>query len=313
MVQARSVTDGESMTLTSRDLTALHHCVQDGSLELLYQPEVDLATGGIVAMEGLLRWHHRDLGLLSPPSFLDLAEASGEMGPIGHWVLRAGASEAALWGAVPGPQRRLWLNISASQLSSPGFVDLVGQVVAETGLAHGALGLEVSEATVQALGPCAAPVLADLRAAGVALAVDDFTSWFATLGAIATLPIDAVKLGHDYVRGLGDDTGEFGARDATVAAVITEAHEHGILVVAEGVESWGEAARLTLLGCDRAHGWLFSSAQRGDKARWLLQHGTGWQGTSVAAPRPAPRAAPAIPVPRAPAVVPAPRTVTAAS
>ena len=311
------VADGRSLSLTSRDLTALHHCAQEGSLEPLYQPEVDLATGGIVAMEGLLRWHHRDLGLLSPPSFLELAEASGAMGPIGRWVLRAGAAEAVLWGDLPGPQRRLWLNISASQLSSAGFVDLVGEVVAEAGLVHGALGLEVSEATVKALGPCAASVLTDLRAAGVALAVDDFTSWFATIGAIATLPIDAVKLGHDYVRGLGDVTGELGARDATVAAVITEAHDHGILVVAEGVESGYEAARLMLLGCDRAHGWLFSSAQRGDKARWLLQHGTGWQGTGVATPTPTPtptpRPAPAIPVPRTGSVVPAPRVVVPAS
>ena len=272
--------------VTTDDLLALQQCANDGSLELHYQPEVDLATGGIVAMEGLLRWHHRDLGLLSPPGFLDLAEDSGEMGPIGRWVLREGAAEAAAWSVLRGPQRRLWLNISASQLSGAGFLELVAQVVADAGLAPGALGREISEATVCALGPSAGAVLSELRSAGVALAVDDFTSWFATLGAIASLPIDAIKLGHRYVRGVGDATGSDGAGDVAVATIIAEAHEHGMIVVAEGVETWGEAARLTELGCDRAHGWLFSSAQRSDKARWLLQHGTGWQGSSLL---PAPR------------------------
>lgn len=274
-----------ALTLTSHDLTALHRCSEDGSLELLYQPEVELATGGIVAMEGLLRWHHADLGLLSPPAFLDLAEDSGEMNAIGRWVLRTGAAEAVAWAGLPGPQRRLWLNVSAGQLGSPGFVELVADVVAEAGLPAGALGLEIAEGCVRRLGPDAGPLLADLRAAGVALAVDDFSSWIATLGAIEALPVDAVKLGHRYVRGVGEGVGSDGAGDATVQAVIEQAHAKGMLVVAEGVETWGEAARLTELGCDRAHGWLFASAQRADKARWLLRHGRGWQGSTLPAPR----------------------------
>lgn len=276
-------------TLTGHDLVALHSCSEDGSLELLYQPEVDLATGGIVAMEGLLRWHHADLGLLSPPAFLDLAEDSGEMNAIGQWVLRAGAAEAALWASLPGPapagaQRRLWLHVSAGQLSSPGFLELVADTVAGVGLAHGALGLEVAESCVRALGAEAGPLLTDLRAAGVALAVDDFSSWIATLGAIGALPVDAIKLGHRYVRGIGDGVGADGVGDATLSAVIDQAHDRGMVVVAEGVETWGEAVRLTELGCDRAHGWLYASAQRADEARWLLRSGTGW--TVHPVPRP---------------------------
>ncbi len=278
-----------SPTLTGHDLAALHSCAEDGSLELLYQPEVDLATGGIVAMEGLLRWHHADLGRLSPPAFLDLAEDSGEMDAIGRWVLHAGAAEAALWAvllgpALPGAQRRLWLNVSAGQLSSPGFVELVADTVTGAGLAHGALGLEVSESGVRQLGAEAGPLLTALRDAGVALAVDDFSSWIATLGAIEALPVDAIKLGHRYVRGIGDGVGPDGAGDATVAAVIAQAHVRGMVVVAEGVETWGEAVRLTELGCDRAHGWLYASGQRADKARWLLRSGTGW--TVPPVPRP---------------------------
>lgn len=267
-------------------LPALHRSVDDGSLELLYQPEIDLQTGAIVAMEGLLRWHHETLGLLAPPDFLELADASGEIVPIGEWVLRTGAAEAARWAQLPGPARRLWLNISPSELVAEGFAALVREVVDAHGLPHGALGLEVAESCVIALGPSAAPLLEQLRAAGVALAVDDFSSFYSTLGAIEVLPLDAVKLGSRYVRGVGELVGPDGAGDPLVAAVIEQAHSRGQYVVAEGVETWGEAARLTELGCDRAHGWLFSSAQRADKARWLLQHGRGWdREASVPLPR----------------------------
>lgn len=285
---AGSMVDIRSMTIpvTSHDLEALRRCAHDGSLELHYQPEIDLVTGGIVAMEGLLRWHNAEQGLLSPPAFLDLAEQRGETSAIAEWVLREGAAEAVRWTALSGPPRRLWLNVSAAELAGAGFLELVARVVAEAGLVPGALGLDLAEATICALGPAAETVLTELRAAGVALAVDDFTSWFATLGAISSLPIDAIKLGHRYVRGVGESDGAQASGDVSVATVITEAHKHGMIVIAEGVETWGEAARLTELGCDRAHGWLFASAQRADKARWLLQHGTGWQGSGLV---PAPR------------------------
>ena len=273
-------------SLSLDSLPALQRCASDGTLELLYQPEYDLATGEIVAMEGLLRWHHGELGMLQPPAFLDLAEASGEIVSIGEWVLRAGIEEAVRWSLLPGPVRRLWLNVSPSQLAEPTFSDRVGIAVRASGLPEGALGLEVPEAGVLGLGEAAAPVLRDLRRAGVAIAVDDLTSFYSTLGAIAALPFDAVKLSHRYVRGVGDAVGPDGQGDPIVAAVIDQAHERGLIVVAEGVETWSEAARLIELGCDRAHGWLFASEQRADKARWLLEHGKGWQRAgSVPVPR----------------------------
>lgn len=287
-------------TLTGHDLAALHRCSQDGTLELQYQPEIDLATGGIVAMEGLLRWHHAQLGLLRPPSFLELAEDSGEINAIGQWVLREGAAEARVWAALrepalapapldePAPpvaQRRLWLNVSAGQLASPGFVAFVAETVEGSGLGYGALGLEVAESCILQLGASAVNSGTALHEAGVALAVDNSGSWSAVLRAIELLPVDAIKLGHRYVHGVGDGVGPDGEGDATVAAIIVRAHDCGMLVVAEGVQTWGEASRLTELGCDRAHGWLYASAQRADKARWLLRSGTGWTHQPLPHPR----------------------------
>jgi len=284
-----------SADASAEDLAALHRSVDDGTLELLYQPEVELDSGALVAMEGLLRWHHGDLGVLAPPSFLDLAERSGEIGPIGQWVLREGAAEARRWRSLPGPQRRLWLNVSHGQVVSPELPDLVAEALAVNELPPGSLGLEVSEQTVLHLGDLARPLLAALRATGVAIAVDDFSTWYATLGVIADLPVDVVKLGQRYVRGVGEDVTGDGTVEAMVATIVGQAHDHGMIVVAEAVETWAEAARLTELGCDRAHGWLFASPQRADRARWLLSRGAGWRGGLVT---PETRARPFVPGPR---------------
>src|SRR3954454_3039623 len=126
--------DMTASTLRAADLIALPRSSTDGSLELLYQPEVDLQTGAIVAMEGLLRWHRGDEGMLAPLAFLDLAEHNGEIGAIGSWVLREGAAEAARWQRLNGTVRQLFLNVSASQLVAPGFVDEVREVVEDFSL-----------------------------------------------------------------------------------------------------------------------------------------------------------------------------------
>jgi EAL domain-containing protein (putative c-di-GMP-specific phosphodiesterase class I) len=267
------------MTSPVVDAASLHHATTDGSLELMYQPEIDLDSGAIVAMEGLLRWHHGDLGILSPDAFLDLAIRSGDITTIGEWVLRTGAAEAASWRSLRGLARQLRLNVSTEQLLAEGFAELVRSVVADAKLAPGALGLEISERTILDLGSDAAPILVALRGAGVALVVDDFTSYYSALGAIEALPVDGIKLGHRYVRGVGDAD----HNDSFVSSVIDRAHARGLYVVAEGVETWSEHARLIELGCDRAHGWLFASAQRADKARWLLTQGTGWRSGAVGA------------------------------
>jgi EAL domain-containing protein (putative c-di-GMP-specific phosphodiesterase class I) len=229
--------------------------------------------------------------MLAPLAFLDLAEDNGEIGVIGSWVLREGAAEAARWQRMNGSVRQLFLNVSASQLAAPGFLDEVRDLIAEYSLPAGSLGIEVTEGALTILGDHAPALLMALHDLGVTLAVDDFGTWYSTLGALAELPVDAVKLDQRYVRGVGGDLED----DTIVASVIGLAHARGLYVVAEGVESWAESARLIELGCDRAHGFLFASPQRADRARWLLQQGTGWRGGIL---EPGDTASPAIPVPR---------------
>jgi EAL domain-containing protein (putative c-di-GMP-specific phosphodiesterase class I) len=285
------------MAVLDLDLVpALTRAVEDGSLQLHFQPEIDLASGSVVGMEALLRWAHPQRGLLWPADFLGVAQATGLLDRIGRWVLQQGAREAASWAQlpqVPGVlQRQLRLNISTGQLASPEFVADVLTVVREHGLAPGVLGLEFRQSTLTRLAASAPRQLAAVRAAGVALAVDDVRAWRTVIAQTGELPIDIVKLPRDAVRSLGREAaghidgpaaGPYPIERApgpmwrTVAASVALAHERGLLVVAEGVESWTESAALCEIECDRAHGFLFSGPQRADRARAMLATGTGWQ------------------------------------
>ncbi len=269
-----------SVTLDLDLVPALRRAVDDGSLVLHYQPEVDLASGSVVGMEALLRWQHPERGLLWPADFLGVAESTGLAPEIGRWVFGECLAEAVTWSATPGRRPgadwQLWVNVGAAQLAEPRFVEEVAAQVAAAGLPAGRLGIEVTERSLELLGSRAIGVLTQLRGAGLALAIDDFGSWYSSLATVGDLPIDAIKLDRSFVRGVGSDLED----DEIVASVIRLAHARDLYVVAEGVESWAEGARLCELGCDRAHGYLFSGPQRPERARWMLARGFGWRGTA---------------------------------
>jgi EAL domain-containing protein (putative c-di-GMP-specific phosphodiesterase class I) len=265
---------------------ALSRAIETDALVLHFQPEVDLASGAVVGMEALLRWQHPQRGLLWPADFLAVAEGAGLLPKLGWWVLERCASELETWRPLPpsadGSPRQMWVNVAGSQLLEPDFVDRVRDIVKSSALPPNMLGLEVTEEGLASGSRHAPALLEGLRAAGVSLALDDFGTWYSSLGTLGELPIDAVKLDQSFVRGVGSDL----ENDTIVSSVIALAHAHGVRVVAEGVESWSEGARLCELGCDRALGYLFSGPQRAEQARVMLAHGTGWQGSGrVPAPR----------------------------
>jgi diguanylate cyclase len=257
---------------------ALTRALDSDALVLHFQPEVDLASGAVVGMEALLRWQHPQRGLLWPGDFLAVADGAGLMPSLGWWVLEKCVAELESWRPLPptvdGVRRQMWVNVSGSQLLDPTFVERVAKLMAAAALPPGMLGLEVTEEALSTGSRAATELMASLRAAGVALAIDDFGTWYSSLGTLGELPIEAVKLDQSFVRGVGSDL----ENDSIVSSVIELAHAHGVRVVAEGVESWSEGARLCELGCDRALGYLFSGPQRAEQARLMLAHGTGWQG-----------------------------------
>ncbi|HTR69325.1 MAG TPA: EAL domain-containing protein [Mycobacteriales bacterium] len=264
-------------------LPALARAVDDDALVVHFQPEIDLASGSVTGMEALLRWQHPQRGLLWPADFLAIAEGAGLLTTLGWEVLRRGAGELAGWKSLAslpdGSPHQLWVNVSASQLLDVDFPDRLRALIEEFGLAPDSLGLEVTEETLATGSRHAPALLQELRDAGVALAIDDFGSWYCALATIGELPIAAVKLDRTFVRGVGSDL----ENDSIVASVIALAHAHGVRVVAEGVESWSEGARLCELDCDRAMGYLFSGPQIAENARTMLAHGAGW---TTPVPRP---------------------------
>jgi len=268
---------GGNMPKIDLDLVpALARAVAEDTLVVHYQPEVDLASGGVVGMEALLRWQHPQRGLLWPVDFLAVADRAGLLPMLGWEVLRCAARELSTWKSLPpivdGSPRQMWVNVAASQLLEVDFVERVSALVAEFALIPDTLGLEVTEETLATGSRHAPALLNELREAGVALAIDDFGSWYSSLGTLGELPIIAVKLDQSFVRGVGSDL----ENDSIVSSVIALAHAHGVRVVAEGVESWSEGARLCEIDCDRAMGYLFSGPQLAQHARLMLAHGAGW-------------------------------------
>jgi len=270
--------------LTRADLVAeVRQALADDNLDLVFQPEVELASGAVVGMEALLRWPHPTRGLLAPGDFLSEAERAGLLPEIGSWVLARAAEELTRWRDMPPHPtvraRQMWVNIGAQQLTDA-FLSEIDELISAHRLTPGTLGLEFSEKTLEHVGPRSIDALGELRRLGCALAVDDFGTWYSSLATLDEWPIDAVKLDRRFVRGVGGDLDD----DSIVASVIRLAHARDLYVVAEGVESWAEGARLCELGCDRAHGFLFSTPQRAEKARWMLTRGVGWRGSATGAP-----------------------------
>jgi len=265
------------MTMFELDLVAaMQDAITEGQFTLRYQPQVDLASGEVLGLEALLRWQHPERGTLEPREFLPTAVGSEMIIAIGRFVLEECCREVRSWHELFTPgvtkKKQIWANISAVEMMQPDFLSHVTDLLSHNGIEPGILGMEISEADLIAHSEDVRTTLLALKDIGVMLAVDDFGTWYSSLSGIKNLPLDAVKLGHQFVRGVGQDLDE----DGVVSAVIKLAHARGLTVVAEGVESWTEGARLCEMGCDRAHGYLFAGPQESDRARWMLTRGTGW-------------------------------------
>jgi diguanylate cyclase (GGDEF)-like protein len=231
-------------------VTDLQRAISNGELTLQYQPILELATSRVIGAEALVRWW-RGGEVVTPREFLGTAEETGLIVPLGEWVLRQACAQGAAW------RRASWdvgvsVNLSARQITAPGFAALVAAVLAETGLPPGALTVEVNERMlVEEDGPIA-DRLADLRRTGVRIAIDDFGSGYASLTHLRQLPVDIIKIAPSFVAGLGhDDTLTLLTR-----TVVQVGRELGLLVIAEGIEEPRQLSELREMGCDYGQGFL---------------------------------------------------------
>ncbi|MEX1006938.1 MAG: EAL domain-containing protein [Acidimicrobiia bacterium] len=246
-------TQAVTRLLTER---GLREALERDELRVLFQPQFELASGERVADEALLRWAHPVRGLIAPGDFIDVAEETGIIVPIGAWVLEQvceRASRARSEGPADG-QLCVSANISARQLLRPDFPRVVRAVLPGFDLDPSALCLEIAEHVLLDDLETTSGALNALKEIGVRLAIDDFGTGGSSLTYLRRYPFDELKIDRAFIAGLGKSA----ADDAIVAATIDMAHALGMVVAAEGVETEVQRARLVELGCDRAQGYYLA-------------------------------------------------------
>jgi EAL domain-containing protein (putative c-di-GMP-specific phosphodiesterase class I) len=213
-----------------------------------------MASGRIVGAEALVRWRRESGQMVSPMDFIPVAEESGLIVPIGAWVLREAAAKAREWNTDARRRLSVAVNLSARQFRDPGLVEMVRDILAETGLDPQLLNIEITESTVMHNAEEAIKALHALRATGVSLSVDDFGTGYSSLSYLKRLPLDHLKVDRSFVQDIPGDHDSV----AITRAVIDLAHGLELEVVAEGVETEEQREFLLAQGCDYAQGYLFS-------------------------------------------------------
>jgi len=245
----------------------LRHAVSLGQLELHYQAQVPFEAGVPGGVEALLRWHHPTRGLIPPDQFIPLAEESGLINEIGHWVLQQACWQARQW-LDSGYPIRVSVNLSCIQLQQDNIVELVRDSLQQVNLPACYLELELTESCLLKDFDRSARSLNKLRLLGVSLAMDDFGTGYSSLSYLKRLRLHRLKIDRSFVTGLPTDQGDL----AIVSTIVAMARSLGLEVVAEGVETEQQRISLLQLGCDEYQGFLFSKPlSAGDFGKRFLQ------------------------------------------
>jgi EAL domain-containing protein (putative c-di-GMP-specific phosphodiesterase class I) len=247
--------DASMVDRRARDAELAEHlrgALADDQFQVLYQPLVELADGRITGVEALLRWHHPKLGSVPPIEFIPIAERSEVINAIGLWVLEQACRQVTAW-QERSPELRASVNLSPRQLQEPGLVEDVRAVLARTGLPAERLTLEVTESAMVDQ-EMAVPALRALRTLGVRIAIDDFGTGYSSLHYLTRLPVDSLKIDRSFVSEL-NGTPE-GA--AVTEAIVRLSQVLQLNTVAEGIETAGQAAELSDLGCRFGQGYLYA-------------------------------------------------------
>jgi EAL domain-containing protein (putative c-di-GMP-specific phosphodiesterase class I) len=245
----------------------LRVALERAELALHYQPTVDLITGEIVGFEALVRWHHPTRGVVAPFDFIGIAETTGLIVPLGRWVLAEACRQAVAWGAGTGRRLKMAVNVSVRQFEDCDLAAMVSDVIAETGMPVDQLCLEMTESVLLTDTDENLTQLLRLKSLGVTLAMDDFGTGYSSLAYLRRFPMDTLKIDRSFVGNMCDRRGNL----EIVRTIVTLAHNLGMDVVAEGVETAEQRAELRAMGCDYGQGFLFSRAVDAREARALME------------------------------------------
>jgi diguanylate cyclase (GGDEF)-like protein/PAS domain S-box-containing protein len=231
---------------------ALHTALDQQQFALHYQPKIDLASGAIVGVEALLRWQHPELGMVSPASFIPIAEETGLIVPMGEWVMTTACAQAKAWQTDWQADISVAVNVSARQFRQHDLPGTVRRALTDTGLAPRHLELELTESLLMQQTDVVVNALRTIRGMGVSLALDDFGTGFSSLSYLRRFPLNVIKVDRSFVSGVDS----VDADAAITRAIISMAHSLGMSVVAEGVETPAQLAFLKAQHCDVAQGYL---------------------------------------------------------
>jgi len=236
-------------------------------LFLMYQPQMEIASGKIIGVEALLRWQHPEMGLVPPNDFIRIAENSGLIVPIGEWVLRTACTQARKWQDEALAAVSVAVNVSAVQFRREGFSELVRKVLLDTGIAPQYLELEVTESLLLSSADVTFPVLQELKDMGLSLAIDDFGTGYSSLSYLKRFPVSKLKIDRSFVRDVAlnpDDA-------AITTAIISMAKSLNLKVIAEGVEDEAQMSFLRAHHCDEIQGYYFSKPLSADEVAAKLR------------------------------------------
>jgi diguanylate cyclase (GGDEF)-like protein len=233
----------------------LDHALKHNEFELYYQPKVEISTGRVAGVEALLRWHHPRLGLISGGQFMPAAADSGQVIPIGEWVISTACAQAKSWQETTGvfPILPIAVNIAMPQIYAD-LPEVIERALSKHAVPPSSLQLEITESLLIRDVDKATSVLKEISNSGITIAIDDFGTGYSSLSILKALPIDVLKIDQSFIRDLGKDLDD----NAIVAAIVNMARALALRVVAEGVETQEQLNILQELGCDEHQGYYFS-------------------------------------------------------
>jgi diguanylate cyclase (GGDEF)-like protein len=234
--------------------SALRQALGAGELAVVYQPQISLATGQVVGVEALARWHSPQHGAIGPDRFIPVAEDGGMIGQLGEWVLRQACSDIAAVSKALGRRIKVAVNVSPRQFRRGDFLTTLAQTIEDSEIDARDLELEITEGILMDNPGDVIDALHAIRASGVGIVVDDFGTGFSSLSYLTRFPIDKIKIDRSFINDLTSDR----ADAAIVDTIIVMAHTLGMRVVAEGVETFEQERYLTARRCDEVQGYRYS-------------------------------------------------------